>query len=505
MIVARKVGPTLYNSAPFVPSTSEYKTHWMGVCKRMLMKMPEPEKGIYKQMRDYARSFIVRNFTPLPADYDLSDLFWLNDTNYTIEKKIQYIILSLREMVRDDKRVKTHDKLESLGDEIDGMPKNVRCINAREERFRLFWGKFSKAMEHCAMGSEKGRQLFSKYWRVADKSKELNNLFDMYINAGWHVNVNDYSSWEANMKPHVMLCCEIQFYRYMLKNIDKKLRDLVMTVITQTLVGVNRCQSKFGMVYVRGTRMSGEMSTSLGNGVTNLICTSFVLSRLGIKSRMVVEGDDAVILTQPGEYEVTSKDFAKVGLKAKFKRVKNLAEAEFCSVLAVQGVNDNCADVFDVFNRTGWSMAAERCAGPSKCLSLLRAKAYSLVYEFPRAPVVRAFGNYLLRMTKGATPRFEHGATTKYTWWDEQVLNGVDLNKPLPDGTINDRSRDLVKSRYGINVEMQKKYENYFDGLNEMIEWIPNFCFDIPMIRREHFQKFVRDVPAGYDDMLIRW
>lgn len=504
MLVARKVGPVLRDSAPYVPSTNDFATHWNGVFKRMLNKMPDPVMGIYRELRNYVRVKCNEWFQPLPADYDLSDLFWLLDTNYTTEKKIEYVKMTLEKMDKESEKVDTHDKLESLGDELNGMPKNVRCINARKERFRLFWGKFSKAMEHCAMGSGRGREMFAKYWKVSERSHILHELMDEKVNAGWKIGVNDYTSWEANMRPKLMNVCEIQFYRYMLKNIDKKLRNTIMSIITRVFTGRNKCSNKFGRVCVQGTRMSGEMSTSLGNGVTNLFCTSFVLSRKGLRSMIVVEGDDAVILTPPGKYDITSHDFAEVGLKSKYRQCVDLADAEFCSTFAAAGVGDNCADVFDVFNRTGWSMATERFAKPSKCLSLLRAKAFSLLYEFPRAPVVRAYADYLLRITEGSVPIFEHGRTTKYTWWTEQVLRGNDL-KQRPNGTVHPRSRDLVLRKYGISIEMQLKYEAYFMGLNTMIDYIPNWCFDIPEIRSEHCRKFVRHVPSGYQDMLVRW
>jgi len=359
-------------------------------------------------------------------------------------------------------------------------------------------------MEHCAMGSAKGKRMFAKYWRVSDRIANLNEIFGSYLDAGWHVNVNDYTSWEANMQQKLQMVCEIQFYRYMLKNIDKKIREDIMKVVIRVIAGTNHCTSRFGSVDIKGTRMSGEMSTSLGNGITNLVCTSFVLSRKGIRNMMVVEGDDAVIVTEPGDYEVTSQDFAEVGLKAKFKRVENLADAEFCSVMAALDVKDNIADVFDVFNRTGWSMANERYAKPSKCLGLLRAKAISLVYEFPRAPVVRSFANYLLRVTNSHAPIFEHGKTTELKWWDEQVLKGVDMRK-LPPGNVENSSRALVARKYHVDLAIQLKYESYFDQLNHEIEWIPNFCFMIPHIRKEHFDRFVRYVPDGYVDALVRW
>jgi len=63
------------------------------------------------------------NFVPIPADYDLTDLFWLLDTNYTSEQKKEYVKLTLTELLKEHARIKTHDKLETLGDGIEDQPR----------------------------------------------------------------------------------------------------------------------------------------------------------------------------------------------------------------------------------------------------------------------------------------------------------------------------------------------------------------------------------------------
>ena len=80
--------------------------------------------------------------------------------------------------------------------------------------------------------------------------------------------------------------------------------------------------------------MSGEMDTSLGNALVNLICIMYVLHSKGMsleEMKIIIEGDDSLFCT--GDKDVTADDFKALGLSPKLESFDDPSDASFCGLI----------------------------------------------------------------------------------------------------------------------------------------------------------------------------
>lgn len=505
-LVARKIGPTLEHSVPFIPDTNDTQSHWMGVIKRMGAAMPKI--NFKRQFREHARALFKRDFEPLDPDTDLSQLSWLDESHYTEKQKCELIENSEDPLSDDDYEVKQHDKMETLADEPDAEAvKFIRIINSRTDRFKMWLGPLSHAMEQMTMRRGNARKYFAKYVPKENVLTFIRERFRNKINAGYKIGVTDYTSFESHMVPELMKIIEMQYYRHMISRLDKRTQQRIMNVLFKALAGRQKCKSKFGTMHIDGTRMSGEMTTSLGNGITNLVLTTFVYKIHNIDVDIIVEGDDGIFVVPKNARELTEQDFLEVGAKVKIKYVNTIEEADFCGNFGAEA-GDNTADIFEVFNRTGWSTSQQKDGKKSTIQGLLRAKGFSLAYSYPNCPIVRSYAEYLLRITEGSKAIL--GDTKhKMTYKESLLLDGRALPsthgcEALPKACIAESTRRLIARTQHISIEVQREYERLFDTATTEMEFIPNLCFNLPPLRMFHASFFVRFVPPGCSNELVR-
>jgi len=190
--------------------------------------------------------------------------------------------------------------------------------------------------------------------------------------------------------------------------------------------------------------MSGDMCTSLGNGLTNLILALFITQEQTgdyRKLQGIFEGDDGLFKVP---FEITSAMFAKLGFTIKIETGDLPNEMAFCqNRFATIGQNVKALD--RVISDFGWTHSVIGC-GERCSMALLRAKALSLCYELPHCPIVRALGQRALALTRGITPRFE------YDWYHQTpARDEADLQRFDP--TVD--TRELYFRLTGITPELQ--------------------------------------------------
>jgi hypothetical protein len=211
--------------------------------------------------------------------------------------------------------------------------------------------------------------------------------------------------------------------------------------------------------------MSGDMCTSLGNGFTNYMLMLFVVTEKGGVLRGVFEGDDGLWTS---DVPVSTADFGGLGFDLKLDRVGRPELGSFCGLVSSE---DGVAvtNVKKVMMNFFWSHSPlARHAHLGK--ALLRAKAMSLLYEYPRCPITVAMARFALRQTEGVTPRFDtswHARTLQH-----QVECGFAASLAAAELGVSPAARRLVSDLYGIDEDIQRDVEAMFDSDQVPAEWV---------------------------------
>jgi len=188
--------------------------------------------------------------------------------------------------------------------------------------------------------------------------------------------------------------------------------------------------------------MSGEMNTSLGNGLTNLIVWSFLVHKKGGRFVGFVEGDDGIFAT---DVDVTSDDYAEYGFDVKVNDFDDPLQASFCGIMCSEDF-ECITDPRRKFQTFGWT-SSFISAGEDKMMELLRAKALSLVYEMPQCPILGVLARDALIHTRGYEPRFV---------WDG--YHNVDVpcdERLIPAFNPKMSTRVAFQKAYGISIHTQ--------------------------------------------------
>lgn len=330
--------------------------------------------------------------------------------------------------------------------------KNPRSINSREDFYKVVVGPVVEAISSIVYE----QPWVVKHIAVADRPAYL----DEYLKGGDEYYGTDYSSFESSITPSHYEATEHQIYSVMLRRCPW--RHLALKLLRRT-VGISKLKTRYGEAK-SACRMSGDMTTSLGNGLCNYMVVKCIAKELGWKElRMVAEGDDGLI--RRGGEPLKDKYFAEYGLSVKMTVTQSVGAAGFCQMYWCD--SENVVDPAGKLLTIGWSFAQQRRGSPALKRRLLRAKALSLAYELPGCPVLSSLSRYLLRCTTG------EALFSEDVWWRREVMQGNYESSELTE-TIRERlcsavpmeRRSLVEKLFGVTVEQQLELEHWFDSLH---------------------------------------
>lgn len=321
--------------------------------------------------------------------------------------------------------------------EAYGMFKYPRMINSRSDSFKTWSGPYFKSME------EEVYKLhwFIKHVPVAERPAHIARL----KKDGLIYYQTDYTAFESHFTPLILKNIECEVYRFLLKAYPQAYRT-----IERTLCGTNRMRTSTGVrCSVKGRRMSGDMCTSLGNGLTNLLLVKYIVEDLKHGHfDGFVEGDDGLFACS---VPLEKTDFFNLGFTIKINEdgpINDPCHASFCGMVFAQS-GQIIKDPRRFLNEFGWSSSFIGASHPLR-LGLLRAKALSACYETPDCPIIGQLARSALIVTREAYPRFVSDG-----YHDAVQLDEVNLKpfNPSPD------TRDLFALKYGISVESQIEAE----------------------------------------------
>lgn len=292
----------------------------------------------------------------------------------------------------------------------------------------------------------------------------------------------DYSSFESSFRPELTDVCECEMWRFFLKNEPDRLAD-VMRAYYQ--VRMKKINGRMTEVYVPrvevmrnrrfvakvvGSRMSGEMWTSLANGFTNLMVMLFLLSEKGVDWEHVegfVEGDDG--LFGLNTKCLSDDDYSTLGFNIKLEYTQDLRETSFCGNIFDP---EDCRVLVDPRNavRLFYTCANTYLhSKQSRLLSLMKSKAMSLYCTGKYSPICSKLALKVMQLLSDVVAR-KDGMNP---WWSAEVewLYKSETFRPV---TISDSARLIYESKFGIPVSQQLEIEKRIDETKDINS------FDLP-------------------------
>jgi len=259
-----------------------------------------------------------------------------------------------------------------------------------------------------------------------------------------------------------MLGIERIVYKHILQNVPGT--EDFLWYFDNVIRNFNFCRFKTFRFVVHCTRMSGEMNTSSGNGIYNLISTMFLYYQKygeeAFELKIYIEGDDG-IHRELGT-GLTPEDYARVGLNTKIQKSNNLTELSFCGIVMDEKDMINVTDPMSYISDFFWLNKKYFAASERKLQLLLKCKAYSTLFQYPGMPILYELAKTVLRLIPNIEPTNEFIKATMNTYLSEEYFNNREeylRNPEMFEIEVPLNTRLLVEKLYSIPILAQYKIE----------------------------------------------
>lgn len=456
---ATMLGPV--SDVPFC--TEPYNEHNL-VCaylKRLTPKLPLAQPNDINLLGVFVSKWLKRNCTPLPYipySDELFESYILKLKHFNHLKKMNMrkshllIMTGFWRVLTPRKERKLYKIKSFVKREFYEEPKNLRFINSRSLDFRVLVGPYIKLIEEQLY---KQNPYFVKGKIITELPKDIMRLknYRYFLET-------DYSSFESSFSPAYTDNVECQMMRFYLKNNPEILNYVMKCYYTRKnglLLPRNEYCSNFGHYVYRtvGTRMSGEMWTSLANSFSNLMNMLYICDKRQIKCDGFVEGDDG--LFGLSENTIVEADYNNLGFKIKMHYTSDLSLTTFCgNMFSLQTLHSlvPLEQISRVFVTCSSGYLNVRNIKQSY---LLRAKAMSLYVQGKHTPIAGPLSYYILRIL-GPGPILNDPGES---WWNYYVMD-MTQHKMFDYQPILMDDRIQYFRMTGISIEQQILIEEHF-------------------------------------------
>lgn len=460
-------------ASPHVDTTDPL-TSLGGMGKRLAFRPPWPVKVKLRKIRRFTLRWCRRNLTPLSPDSDVSFETWIANAPYTQVRKDQLTKIYEEKCSKDPYynvyfakrkgKITDTEVMSFIKDETYDEYKYSRGIYSRTDVFKVIVAPVIKLIENEIYKTEYADNDYRSYFiKKVPVSQRPQEIMEMYSADAIYA-ATDYTSFEGHFKSCIMKCIEGTVYEYMIQLLP--CAAFFRETFLRTIYGLNACNFYYFVILIEATRMSGEMNTSLGNGISNLLIMLFICEQRGLPPpRGYVEGDDGIFRFMNKHNVPTIADYADLGFTIKIEWHKSLATASFCGIIFSEEDLNNITDPISTMIGFGWTTRRYCRSKDKKLKELLKAKSFSLLYSYPGCPILRNLAEYGLRVTQDSRFLFN----PENTYEREKVISMLEYvtgNPKFSEITIGMSTRILVSERYGIPVETQILFEKYLDSLN---------------------------------------
>lgn len=456
-------------AALYRPDTKDALTTFRGMQKRLIKTMPPVDAACLYRLAFFVQQFLRNNFPRLSADQLMDWESWIASRAYPSWRKEElgeiFESTPYKHWEERYKLIKAFVKEEFYLKETQPFS---RGIYNRSDISKNIIGPLIASIEEIVYK----HPAFIKKIPLPDRPNYISERFAGFA----RVAETDYSSFEQSFKKQYMQLIEIQMYYYFLRDVS----PFGCLVLWDVCVGENFIKFRDMNIKVVAGRMSGEMFTSLGNGFANLIITSFLCEELGLgKPVMVVEGDDAITATASGVFP-GPEDYAKLGFEIKMEVVDHFSMASFCGMKFDLEARDVIGNIFKQYYSFLWIDRPYVYSSKKTKMMLLRAKAYSLYYQYKNCPILGALGFRMLYLTRSySVDRYLNNRSLD-SRKRELLLEAIEKVDVFQPPRVHTGSRLVVEREYSILFEEQIRIEKMLETLT-FNDQLPTIISDHPL------------------------
>ena len=433
----------------------------LGATKRVAKLPRRAKRRVLKRLRRFTRKWCRANLTPLSVDTDCSVETWLASTKYSAKRKEE-----LRKIHEECFALPTDVRIAQvkgfLKDETYDTWKHPRWIMSRSDEFKCMYGPIIKKIEEVMYNNDDNDTSFIKHIPDAERPAYIKNR--LYSPGSTYL-VTDYTAFESHFIPEIMTALEFELYDYMTQFLPE--HDFFMKCNRGVIAKPNHIVSR-NMWFDVAARMSGEMSTSLGNGFSNLMLMLFTCERNGCKNvRGVVEGDDGLFAFEG--IPPTKEMFAEAGFDIKLDAYTSLTETSFCGMVFDEDSMQTITDPFKAIVNFGWTSRQYLDCASVTMQALTRAKSMSMMCQYGGCPMVAAVAAYGMRTTDAITRKKLMTTMKKMKvgqYEKDRIFSRIGTPARRVEPTA--KTRILFESRYGVPVVDQIAFEEYMDNLSSL-------------------------------------
>lgn len=332
-----------------VPFTNDLDTLLRGVCERVFFvksgsgfsRPPRPETGVFSSRLCETLDLL----TPfLPSTAPVSHQRFVDSRPGRKRKVYQQALNEIRAgrtSLEEDASIQVFVKYEKTDrtTKTDPVP---RIISPRNPRYNVRVGRYLAPLEHKlfkSIGRLFGHPSVIKGYNARESAELLRGKWEQFqrpVAVGLDASRFDqHVSLEALKWEH-----EVYYKCYKQRKHQNRLRQLLSHQLKNECVGyVPDGRVKYT---IEGTRMSGDMNTSLGNCV--LMCSMIhAYSRfVGVKTHLANNGDDCVVFMEKEDLEKFMSPLSKWFLEMGFNMtvedpVYQFDQIEFCQTKPIWG------------------------------------------------------------------------------------------------------------------------------------------------------------------------
>jgi len=484
--------PAMANSGFYVvgacpphPDIRDAYTVAAGVSKRMFRKLPEIDRSLLRRFKTFCKFFIRKKFRQLRPDEILSFEQWLEQTNYSQNRKDELRRVNALITNKFDKKYLKSKCFAK--DETYPEYKHARGIYSRSDAFKCLIGPLIKSIEGVVYLDP----ACIKHVPVAERPKYILEHFrapkkgvyvyviegddSIFMDENGNIFTNDFSSFEASITEAIDKSTVFELVKHMtalLPNRYEYLRLMFNAMDKQKLL------FKDMDAEMDSRRESGDMWTSLGNLLVNMCLIEFcAFEKVGGKPTVEI--------------------FRKLGFDAKLVEVPNIASASFCGIIFDPEDKQNVSDPKGIMTSIGWISEKYVNAKENKKLALLRCKALSYAHQYPGCPVVTKLAYKILELTNHIKNYDMIKASFELNNWKRdyfsQALRDMKKLRPVPVGL---NSRFLVEQVFGLSVKDQLLIEGRIDSMQLGPFQCPELVDNCHPSWRHYFDRYVVKGPC---------
>jgi len=454
----RSLGCHLVGSALPVPDTTHMPSALQGAVKRVAAAMPPINRQKLRRLKRFVIRFLNKNFQnkqfQQDEHFDFSE--WIEQTPYERYRKDELILVNERVKLGWKKKYKYVKSF--IKDECYPEYKHPRGIYSRTDEYKCLVGPFFAKLGDIIFDSK----FFIKHVPVCDRPQWLLDTFADKPN----VFCTDFSKFEATFV-RTLMKIELSVYAWFLKYNPNK--EYLLGLIQMGMMSTNRIEFRDFCFNLMCKRMSGEMNTSVGNGIFNLVLTFFLLEESGNRyydGRF--EGDDGICWYS--DNAPTVNDYRDMGSIIKIDVPLRLSEASFCGQIFDVDDLDVVCDPFEVLASFGYTTRDYMTANRDTLDNLIRAKSLSYLYQYPACPIIRSLALMGLRVVSKLPIEkiIAYGKKTTNNMYEKHLWIEMETyfkNNKTFDNKVKINTRLLVERKYNISIELQLKIEEYLDSI----------------------------------------